>query len=108
VVAKPASGALDLSTQTLKGLGNTPAFLLTAKVAASTRHRPPRRVVPGARIEVFDRCKAEHQERERQRRGTLQRPANKSARGNKGTQLASGFHGLSERDLALLETSESK
>jgi hypothetical protein len=98
VVAKPTSGMLGLSTQTLKGLGNTPTFLLTAKVASSSRRRPPRHMQPGARIEVYDRCKAEHQQREweAKSKGTRRTPA--KSKGPRGELHSPGFHALSMQD----------
>jgi vacuolar protein sorting-associated protein 13A/C len=99
VVAKPTSGVLGLSTQTLKGLGNTPTFLLTAKVASSSRRRPPRHMQPGARIEVYDRCKAEHQQREweARRKGTSRRTPAKS-KGPRGELQSPGFHAFPMQD----------
>ena len=67
VVAKPTSGVLDLAGKTLKGLGNTPRFILQgvqggSNALGATRIRYPRYISPASkRIEVYNVRKAREQ-----------------------------------------------
>lgn len=60
VAAKPVSGALDLASQTVRGLGNTPGYLLQQKLSNSTI-RPQRYIAPGGRLQPYDLAAAQRQ-----------------------------------------------
>jgi vacuolar protein sorting-associated protein 13A/C len=61
VISKPVAGAMDLASNTLQGIGNTPAYILDHD-AAPGPVRPPRQFESN-HLEVFDMEKAKQQEK---------------------------------------------